>query len=393
MTGGIQEGGSNIPTSFDVHLEADETVAEEAASEIDRWGKSDKERGKSSVSKHENANSTYAATKVGDLDNPELEEPLPGRTGEPPDPAGLLNDNPEMGKWFKSTALMAFFEAMLIVAKMTSRIKEANSELSVSMGQARFDNAKEAMSLNMAAAELDKKMAIFEMAGHIVSAVGSAVGAVGSLAVGAKMRKDPSKAKAKKAEKEIDHLQAKSKATGNPPLATLKKPLNTDKNIPPGDEVAQLKDLKTLKKQGRLNGRKNADKRKKLDELDARDRYDKAVRKRDQAVEELNDPAHADKMKSRREMAPQYMQVANSMGSAISSLGNAMGPLGKVLFIVDKVRNEELAKIASIISQGFGELKTQITGEEQEWDKLLDSMTQAFDQMAQSTTQNTHFNV
>lgn len=415
-------------------------------------------------------------------DNPDLDAPLTRGPGGAGAVSSIDMSDPEVSKWFQATALMSFYEAMLIVARVSSKIKSKNAELVVAFAQGRYENAQAAKELQISGAEKEKLMAMFEMAGHIVSAVGQGVGALGGLAMGEKMARGQGKKKLKSAatdmekaeisfnnhapdpanpsgkvgtkltdaeqkqfadlrkfeadnpdfktntsemqkarqqkankikEETLSNNEAAAYDTSKHQLEKKQQELNELKNQPLGEhetaahrqervkaeelEIAGLEET-TKKHESKIYEQAEKElfnpeqieslhKKDQLDRLGARDAYAEAKGRHDF----WSDPKNFEDFV--KNMEPQMMHFANSMGGMISSFGNSLGPMGRILFIVEKTELEELAKIANIISQGFGELKSALAGEESDLDKLLEGAFQAFEQAARSQTENTSLRI
>lgn len=295
------------------------------------------------------------------VDFPELENPLFHENGEFIDLAEVLNKNPETGKWFKTSFLMAFMEAMQTVTKLVSKIKAANSELIVKLAQARHDSARMEEQLSVAAAKLERNMAIMEMVGQIVS--GASQLAAGMMSIGGANRF--TKSQMNKAQKKADAKMQDYNASSG---------VNIEKGSkwtgPSGRQYSRS-DMAKLKQQG------------------ADGTLQRNVNRNSPG--EPGSAQEANYNRHRNEMLTNNMRAFQAFGSAGQSFGGAIGSAGKVLWIVQKTQLEALAKIAGVMVQAFGELKSSIAQEESQWDQLVDQIIQIFDKAAETKTQAEHF--
>ena len=391
------------------------------------------------------------------MDYPSLQAPLLRENGQTIDAGQALKEaNHETQKWFKSTFLMAFYDAMTLVNEMAKKMRAMNSELMLNMMEARYSSAKSEQAFMLAAAKLERKMAIMEFAGKIINGAMSIAGGVMGLAGGRLVGKSMNK-QHKAAHKDATKAQAKADAYAGKKPPDAGKTVTTDRSAAKArqrekDQTIQNKEQRNVEK-GKMKDEVRVAQRKRetLDTATAKHSQARAARKANdtpqtrsaeksakqevraarkdyqdhqqssglakkvdthsakasesRAEANLKNPKKTEAEKADKqngdakfqerynknrleqgEMRSQYMKLMPMIFQGFGMWGSSLGDLGKILWVVDKARWEGMAKIDGLMVSAWGDLIGALRGEDQELDKLIDTMTNAFEKAAETNT-------
>lgn len=343
------------------------------------------------------------------------------------------------GKWFTAPALLAFYNVMAnVLGKELIKMEEELSAMTIQMMGAEYAAAKDSKELGLAAAELEKKMAMFAAVGCFVQAAGSiAAGATTLGMLGASRayssyqsnQKSTAVDQAQARQDRVDTYQQQyrddpdafrdqyqnenviqqqnitaredNKAQLQGDRANYEQAQRDYENNPTPQNAAARDDAKRTVEQREAEGQALDKDLARYDDMKAViDKHEGSPADKTAAQAHLdgvaNDLASAKADYERLKSAQQSgmmerttaIQAASQMMGAINSVGQSLEHIGKILYVVEKAWYEGEQKLVETLMRHFGQLIGSLNQDRQDIQKTIDSLQDTLKSIFQQTTQN-----
>lgn len=318
---------------------------------------------------------------VGDPSSPSLIEPGP-------------QADPNAMSWF-SSHMNAFYEALILdLGSALMEMEESMAELQIGMMEAERSTADTIKDLGVKAAELEKKMAMYQAVGHMISAVGNFVQAGGAAAGLAVMKGwTPGKLFGK-----LKNKAAEQKAGDTPDAQTSANETLTKAGAPPQNTGGPQKQQSNVQNQpadvdeGVVMGQKptndqaqNVAQNKKVNEDAEADTISKDQQTADDKKEK--------NLKTEQKLAQIHVgQTVSSMiggiGGSMQSIGQAVGQFGTILHAVEKAEIEGDKQKMQTLMEMLRNTVSALQQDRQDMQKMQSDLNDKLTQIAGQTTNN-----